>query len=243
MTMTEHDRPEQTRPEQAGGSRVRSHGDTPSTASRPARGGGKRSQLGRDTHRWSRLIHVYTSMIALVVVLFFAATGLTLNHPQWTFGDETNTTTVVGTFPFATELVADGGAVAGIDYLSMAEYVRDEFGVVGSVDSFGETNGTGSIAFVNPGYRADLLFDVDDGTFELDIEQEGWVSVVNDMHKGRNTGGAWSWVIDISAGFLIVISLTGLVMQFFLKKRRRSAFVTAGAGVAITAVMVVITLM
>ncbi|MGA9276378.1 PepSY-associated TM helix domain-containing protein [Ilumatobacter sp.] len=203
----------------------------------------RRGKLGRDTHRWSRLIHVYTSMIALLVVLFFAATGITLNHPEWTFGDETETTVESGTFPFATQFVADDGSAVGVDYLSMAEYVREEYGVIGSVDSFGETNGEGSIAFLNPGYRADLSFAIDDGTFDLAVEQEGWVAVVNDLHKGRNTDGSWNWLIDISAGFLVVISLTGLVMQFFLKKRRTSAFVVAGAGTVITVVMVAVTLM
>jgi hypothetical protein len=211
---------------------------TPGPARRTKRGRG----LARGTHHWSRVIHVYTSMIALVVVLFFAATGLTLNHPGWTFGDDPTTTTTSGTFPFATELVADDGTAAGVDFLSIAEYVRDDYGVVGSVDSFDETNGQGSIAFVNPGYRADLLFDVATGTFDLTVEQEGWVAVVNDLHKGRSTGGAWKWLIDVSAGFLIVVSVTGLVMQFFLKKRRRSAFVAAGAGLAVVLAVAAVTL-
>ena len=206
------------------------------------RNNGRARPLGREVHHWSRLIHVYTSMIALVVVLFFAATGLTLNHPSWTFGSDLQTTESTGTFPFPTQLTAADGTIQGIDYLSIAEYVRDRYGVVGSVDAFDSTNGSGSIAFVNPGYRADLAFSVDDASFDLTVEQQGWVAVVNDLHKGRSTGGSWKWLIDVSAGFLIVISLTGLVMQFFLKKRRRSAFVVVGTGALITLVLVWITL-
>ena len=37
-----------------------------------------------------RWIHVYTSMISLLIVLFFGLTGITLNHPKWTFGQVTN---------------------------------------------------------------------------------------------------------------------------------------------------------
>ena len=47
----------------------------------------------RGIHRWSRWIHVYTSMVALLIVLFFGVTGITLNHPKWTFGDDVDTTT------------------------------------------------------------------------------------------------------------------------------------------------------
>ncbi len=55
---------------------------------RGARSNGPSTHVKRETHRWARLIHVYTSMIALLVVLFFAVTGLTLNHPEWTFGSD-----------------------------------------------------------------------------------------------------------------------------------------------------------
>ncbi len=53
---------------------------------------------------------------------------------------------------------------------------------------------------------------------------------MNDLHKGRDTGSSWKWLIDASAVVLIVISLTGIVLQLVLRKRRRSAFVTAGVG-------------
>lgn len=172
-------------------------------------------------------------MIALLVVLFFAGTGILLNHPSWTFGSETTTETIEGTFPFSTDLVDDDGTVQGVDFLSISEYVRSEHGVVGEVDFFGTTAGQGSIAYRNPGYAADLFFELDDATYELRVEQQGWVAAVSDLHQGSETGSAWRLLIDITAGFLVLIAVTGLVMQFFLKKRRRSAFVMVGVGVAV----------
>ncbi|MFK8024749.1 MAG: PepSY-associated TM helix domain-containing protein, partial [Ilumatobacter sp.] len=62
--------------------------------------------------------------------------------------------------------------------------------------------------------------------------------VLSDFHTGTDTGGAWSWAIDASAIFLIVVSLSGLVLQFFLRKRRRSAYVSVGVGGAIVAVLI-----
>lgn len=176
---------------------------------------------------------MYTSMIALVVVLFFAATGLSMNHPEWTFGTDTTTETIEGTFPFPTTMLADDGVATSVDYLSISEYLRSNHDVSGTVDSFGATNGRATILYRNPGYSADVGVDLDAGTFDLTVTQEGWVSVMNDMHKGQDTGDAWRWVIDVTAVFLVVISLTGLIMQFFLKKRRRSAFVAVGVGVAL----------
>lgn len=190
----------------------------------------------RATHRWARWLHVYTSMVALVVVLFFGISGITLNHPTWTFGDDVNVRTETGSLPIATTM--DDGSV---DFLSISEYARDELGVTGTIDSFEAIDGDGSIAYKNPGYSADLFFDVEAGTYSLTVEQQGWVAVMNDLHKGRDTGNAWRWVIDVSAGFLVVISITGLTMQLFLRKRRRSAFLIAGLGAVLTIVGIVIT--
>src|SRR5205823_5331679 len=34
-----------------------------------------------------RWLHIYLSMFGLAMVLFFSATGVTLNHPDWFFGE------------------------------------------------------------------------------------------------------------------------------------------------------------
>jgi hypothetical protein len=38
-------------------------------------------------YAWARTLHLYLSMLSFLAVLFFALTGLTLNHPEW-FGGE-----------------------------------------------------------------------------------------------------------------------------------------------------------
>jgi hypothetical protein len=43
---------------------------------------------------------------------------------------------------------------------------------------------------------------------------------MNDLHKGRDTGKGWAWLIDISAILMVIVSLSGLLMLFFLKKKR-----------------------
>lgn len=164
-------------------------------------------------------------MLALLIVLFFGVTGITLNHPNWTFGDASSRTTTSGTL-LAEPTFADGD----VDWLSIAEEVRADHNVKGKVSDFRVTGTDGTIRFVKPGYSADLFFDTGDSSFELTIAEQGFLAVMNDLHKGRDSGSTWSWVIDISAAFLIAISLTGLTMQFFLRKRRRSALISAVVG-------------
>ncbi len=56
------------------------------------------------------------------------------------------------------------------------------------------------------------------------------VAVLNDLHKGRDTGKKWSAVIDFSAVLMTLVSLTGLTLIFFLHKRRFSGLVLVAVG-------------
>ena len=205
----------------------------PETSGAEPTGRQKKSASSRAAQKWSRLAHVYTSMIAFVVILMFAFTGLMLNHPTWTLGDGPNTSVATGQLPV--ELFRDDGS---LDYLTLSEFARNELGASGEVTSFGDAGGTASIIYAGPGYTADLVVDIDASTYEFTAEQLGWVAVLSDFHTGTDTGGAWSWVIDVAAVFLIVVALSGLLLQVFLRKRRRSAFVTTGVGGVIIAAFI-----
>lgn len=187
-------------------------------------GGASASRWKRQTNQWMRWIHVYVSMFALLVILFFGLTGLTLNHPEWTFGDGVEQTTVTGTLPDS--VVVDGE----LELLLVSEFLRDEHGVGGDVESFNTSTVDGSISYRGPGYGADARFEVDTLDYTITIQQQGFVAVMNDIHRGSDTGTAWRWVIDISAGALVVVAVTGLGIQFLMRKRRTRALIVAGAG-------------
>ena len=44
-----------------------------------------------------RWLHIYLSMFGLAAVLFFSATGITLNHPDWFFGEARRSVQAQGT--------------------------------------------------------------------------------------------------------------------------------------------------
>ena len=196
------------------------------------RGADGRRRRSVATNRWMRWLHVYTSMVSFVVVLFFGITGLTVNHPEWTFGDKVDRTTHAGTLP--------GGfrTADAVDFLVVSEYIRDEYGVSGHVTDHGLAGNDGTISYKAPGYAADLFFDVQSGAYTLDIEQQGVVGVLNDLHKGRDAPRVWKWVIDASAVFLVLVALTGLGIQLFQRKRRTRALVLASAGLVLTVVLI-----
>jgi uncharacterized protein len=199
-------------------------GDRVADASKPPIRRGRKRSPKAAAHRWTRLIHVYTSMISLLVVLFFSVTGLTLNHPEWTLGFDPSRSTVSGTLP------SDWKSGDTIDWLVVSEHLRSANSVRGTLADKRADDAQGSISYKGPGYAADAFIDVTTGSYELTVDRQGLVGIMNDLHKGRDTRTSWLWLIDVSAVLLIAISATGLVLQFFIRKRRRSAFISAGVG-------------
>lgn len=186
----------------------------------------------QQANKWMRWVHVYVSMFALLVILFFGLTGLTLNNPDWTFGDEMQQSTVTGTLPRS--VIVDDR----VEMLLVSEYFRDQQGVGGELASFDTSPTSGALSYRGPGYSADVLFDVPALDYTLTVQQQGFVAVMGDIHRGSSTGSEWKWVINIAAGALVVVSVTGLGIQFLMRKRRTQALIVAGTGSVVTVLLI-----
>ncbi len=182
------------------------------------------------SHVWLRWLHTYTSMISLLVVLFFALTGITLNHPDWAFGAAEVRREVTGTLPA-------GWITNGVvDWLTVAEDLRAEQGLKGRAGETRVDGGEASISFLGPGYSADTFIDMATGNYTTTVLAQGGVAVLNDLHRGRDAGGAWKWLIDLSGAVLTLVAVTGIGILLYLKKTRRQALIVmAVAGVAVLA--------
>lgn len=177
----------------------------------------------------SRWLHLYLSMVSFAVVLFFAATGLTLNHPDW-FAKQQRTTVVHG--------VADAALLKGdTDKLGLVELLRSREHVHGAVGDVRVDDGQVEISFRAPGYTADAFIDRATGKYDVTEVSSGFVAVMNDLHKGRDSGKAWGWLIDASAVLLVLVSLSGLVLLWFVYKRRVSGLLLAAVGTALVVVL------
>jgi hypothetical protein len=180
----------------------------------------------RNLATWSRWLHIYLSMFSFIIVLFFSVTGLTLNHVDW-FPESTVVSELKGSVNAGWVAVAD---TAKIPKLEIVEQLRANHSIKGQLNDFRIDEEEISISFQGPGYTADFFVNRDDGKYELTETKMGLIAVINDLHKGRDTGKAWSWVIDFSAIFMIVISVTGLILLVFLKKKRTNGLLWLAIG-------------
>lgn len=163
-------------------------------------------------------------MGSFALVLFFAATGLTLNHPDW-FAGQTKTVQLHGQAPVALLHTRDAD---GANKLALVELLRQHDHVRGAVSDLRVDDTQISISFRAPGYTADAFIDRDTGKYDITQVQNGFVAVMNDLHRGRDAGRTWGLLIDSSSVLLIAVSITGLVLIWFVYKRRTSGLLLAG---------------
>jgi hypothetical protein len=190
----------------------------------------------------TRWLHIYVSMLAFTIVFFFSVTGFTLNHAEWFFGDDERLERAQGTIdpqwldPVSAAATAFGGQSDPghpVDKLEIVEYLRRTHDIRGALADFTIEDEQCAVAFKGPGYASDALIDRRSGAYEITQTRHGLVAILNDLHKGRDTGATWAWVIDVSAILTAFISLTGLILLFYLKQRRTPGLVVAVIGTII----------
>ena len=185
-----------------------------------------RQKVRRSLSAISRWLHIYLSMASFFILFFFAITGITLNHTEW-FEDQQTTTNVKGRLDSAWVAVTDTNA---IKKLQIVEWIRNKHHVTGAISEFVIDEDQCTISFNGPGYTADVFVERASGAYELSETRTGLFGVLNDLHKGRDSGKVWKWVIDISAVLMVLVSFTGLMMLWFLKKKRVAGFLTVLGG-------------
>ena len=72
--------------------------------------------------------------------------------------------------------------------------------------------------FKGPGYNASVFVDVTSEMVEVETTNYGVIALLNDLHKGRNSGEVWKWFIDITALLMVFFVLTGVCLLLPKKK-------------------------
>ncbi len=204
----------------------------------------RRSYWLKTLHQW----HWVSAALCLLGMVLFAVTGLTLNNAGL-IEAKPRVTTRHGELPpdlraslARMQAAADAKAPAGqgrprrgqaradlppaaLDWLASqmdidaagkaAEWSADEIYV-----SLPRAGGDGWVSL-----------DLESGAVEYEVTDRGWIAYFNDLHKGRNTGVAWRWFIDVFAVACLLFSLTGLLLLKMHAGRRLATWPVVGLGV------------
>ena len=184
--------------------------------------------------------HWMSSAVSLIGLLLFAITGFTLNHaadiegaPKVVEKSAQMPAAVLG------KLGADPAGGKGRLPAPVATWVEDHFPVKAS----GEAEWSADEVYLpapRPGGDAWVAIDLATGQASSEVTSRGWISYLNDLHKGRNSGGEWSQFIDIFSFACLVFAITGLFLLQLHSAKRKSTWPLVGLGLAIPAAIAVI---
>jgi hypothetical protein len=162
----------------------------------------------------SRLLHVYVSMALLTLMIFFSITGITLNHPEWFASHQGEV--VDGDFSLSSELLAPKAQGKLIDYLFEQGQLNGHRLEVerGEEELF--------ITDKGPGNHLSITIDLQTGDAYKEATDYGYWALLNDLHKGRNSGGFWRFIIDLSAVLMIFFTFTGFILALAQRRVNRT---------------------
>lgn len=184
-----------------------------------------RVHLRRRTAIIARWLHIYLSMASFAIVLFFAFTGFTLNH--------------VDLFPGKSKVVESKGemphqwlrpATGDPDKIAIVDHLLQTHRIHGTLADFRVDDQQIQVSFKGPSYAGDAFIDRTTNHYDLTETSNGTLELMNDLHRGRNTGPAWSLVVDASAILLVLVSLTGILLIFFIYKKRTAGLLLVAVG-------------
>lgn len=221
------------------------------------RSNASRSAWLKTLHQW----HWISSALCLIGMLLFAATGITLNHAS---SIEATPTVVNRQAQLPPELLAaldlDAAASArGNDVNAKAppaapasRHTQDHKAALPTPlrDWLGTTLGRRIddrdaewsrdeiyLSMPRPGGDAWVRIDRATGEVEYEDTDRGWISYLNDLHKGRHAGVAWSWFLDLFAVACLLFSITGLLILKFHAVSRPTTWPIVGLGFLIPALL------
>ena len=180
--------------------------------------------------RLSRMLHSYLSALAFLALFFFSATGILLNHPEW-FEDYRPAEHRLAFTLTPAELAA---AKASKDRgRALAAAASSKAHLAGAYAS-GDFDGPQALVRMEgPKGSSDLTIDLATGKVDARLTQTNLMSIIQDLHRGKNVGVAWRWVIDLSAWLILAMSLIGYVLFFSLRFRLKTSLILTAVSLAV----------
>ncbi|MDO6745828.1 PepSY-associated TM helix domain-containing protein [Gilvimarinus sp. 1_MG-2023] len=185
--------------------------------------------------------HWVSSAICLIGLLLFAITGITLNHAHQIPAQKSTLSLEARLDPQLLTRLELENIDSGPLPKPLRLEIRRALGVY--INSAIDAEWYGDEIYVplpRPGGDAWMSIDINSGEAIYEKTTRGVVAYLNDLHKGRNTGVAWSWFIDVFAIACLVFSLTGLWLLIRLQKSRPGTWPMVAFGLVAPLIIIIL---
>lgn len=197
--------------------------------------------------KFIRALHSYSAMLVLLLLLFFSFTGITLNHHDVIYSDA-GKSQIVTQVTLPEYLQYDTLPDTLSEQTDMAERFRSwlgsEYAIKAAIFTFQAEveDRLLELNFKRPAGYGTVIIDFNTQTADIDTEFGGYLALLNDLHKGRNVGASWRFVIDFTAVSCIVFALTGFYLSLKQPSRRSAGNSLAMIGVFLSLFAYVVSL-
>ncbi|MEL6170807.1 MAG: PepSY-associated TM helix domain-containing protein [Pseudomonadota bacterium] len=201
---------------------------TPQTAaSKPA----KKKRFNKGAfYRTSRMLHGYLSAAAFLMLMFFAASGLLLNHPNWLGAGRQDAEPVIVELNQDALQAAQASADPG---QALEALIRGTTSVRGKLKDASVAESDAMLRFAGVKGGTDVFIDFELAEAEVEVSKANLTSMIHDLHRGKDAGQVWKFMIDVTAILILTMSLIGLILFFSLRFRLGNAMRIMGATLVV----------
>lgn len=197
---------------------------------------------------WLKTLHTWhwiSSALCLVGMLLFAVTGFTLNHAAQIESQAAVALQEAQLPPALLRRLDQAEAArsqqarqardAGLHPLpaEVAAWLRQTWQAPATTQAAEWSPEEVYLSLPHPGGDAWVRIDRASGLVEYERTDRGWIAYFNDLHKGRHSGLAWSWFIDIFAAGSLVFCVTGLFILTLHAAQRPLVWPVTALGLVI----------
>jgi hypothetical protein len=198
-------------------------------------------------HQW----HWISSALCLIAMLLFAVTGITLNHSAQIEAHPVLTNKHAQLPPALLQTLlqsqvaqpdATTSAISAAAPLPppLRSWIQRNLDLAVGEQAAEWSEQEVYLALPRPGGDAWLRIALDSGELEYEKTERGWIAYLNDLHKGRNTGSAWSWFLDAFAIACLIFCLTGLFLLQLHAGKRRATWPVLAMGLVLPLLLAIV---
>lgn len=179
-------------------------------------------KVNKKLWKWSRALHLYAAVALLVLLTFFSFTGITLNHPDMLPGkaQEQDITFQLNSFSPNQGLLFTQSQIQQFEEMLGTRFTQL------SIEADGDY---ALLDAQSPGNFVSGELNLDTGDVSAQLTSFGIWALMNDLHKGRHTNTAWSWIIDITSVLTILFCFSGLVLLLNHRRFVRESMIAGAA--------------
>lgn len=167
-------------------------------------------------YRQARMLHTYLSAFAFLALIFFAGTGLLLNHPEWFDSGRSEARDSIITLPLP---VIQQAQQQEHPEQVLAQFIAKKIHVHGELKQTDLMEPEMLLHFEGVTGSSDISIDLSTGHTEISNTDASLTRIIEDLHRGKNSGIVWKRLIDISAIVILALSIFGFILFFSVRFR------------------------